>query len=63
MWQQARQHLKTLVGPIKLQPRPEGYLEAELTQNVEGLLQLTHGNAMYIRLVAGAGFEPAAFRL
>ena len=59
---QARQHIKTLVGPIKLTPKPEGYLEAELTKNREAIL-LSLGNSNYIRLVAGAGFEPAAFRL
>ena len=59
----ARQHIKTIVGTIKLQPKPEGYLEAEITRNREALIQLTHGNTMHIGMVAGAGFEPAAFRL
>ena len=60
---QSRQYLKTLVGSIKLGPKPEGYLEAELTQSHEGLFQLTHGNVMYIRMVAGTGFEPVTFGL
>lgn len=49
----ARQHIKTLVGSIQLQPKPEGYLEAELRRNLEALIQPTHGNKMQIGMVAG----------
>jgi site-specific DNA recombinase len=60
---QARHHLKTLLGTINLVPQPEGHLVAELRHNREGIAHLTYGNDWKILLVAGAGFEPAAFRL
>lgn len=58
----ARQLLKTLLGNIILMPTTEGYLQAKLTNSFE-VVRLTLRNSNYIRLVAGAGFEPAAFRL
>jgi hypothetical protein len=60
---QARHHLKTLLGTINLVPQPEGHLVAKLRHNREGIAHLTYGNDCKIILVAGAGFEPAAFRL
>jgi len=60
---QARHHLKTLLGSINLMPQPEGHLVAELRHDRESIARLTYGNDWKILLVAGAGFEPAAFRL
>ena len=60
----AHQHLKTLIGTVKLHPNVSGeYLEAEVQYSVEGLLTLAVGEKFKVDLVAGAGFEPAAFRL
>jgi site-specific DNA recombinase len=59
----ARQALKMLVGEVKLNPRPEGYLEAELQHSHEGLLALALGPDVKVRMVAGGGFEPPTFRL
>ncbi len=60
----ARAQLKTLFGDIKLTPAGD-HLEAELSGSFEGLLTLTASNAarVKIQVVAGAGFEPATFRL
>ena len=61
---EARHHLKTLIGDVKLFPHPEGYLEAEIQRSMDGLLAMAVGNEkLKVCLVAGAGFEPAAFRL
>ena len=60
---QARECLKALMGQIRLLPTPNGCLEAELRHNTEGFIKLALGDALKVRMVAGAGFEPAAFRL
>ena len=78
----ARQHLRALVGSVKLLPAPEGHLVASVQRSLEGLISLASGSkvngvasgrgsnfnaheddALKARVVAGAGFEPAAFRL
>jgi DNA invertase Pin-like site-specific DNA recombinase len=67
----AREQIRALTGgEIKLVPTPDGHLEAELTGDYGGVLRLA-GTADHnplrtndeINLVAGAGFEPAAFGL
>jgi site-specific DNA recombinase len=60
----ARAQLRTLLGDIKLNPAGD-HLEAELCGSFEGLMTLTASNAarVKVKMVAGAGFEPATFRL
>ena len=62
-----------LGGDIKLFPMPEGHLEAEVRGDYAGLVRLISespaglaggaGSGSQLSLVAGAGFEPATFRL
>jgi site-specific DNA recombinase len=62
----ARQCLKAALGLVRLIPsKAGGYLEAELRHNPEGLmlLALEKDAGLKVRVVAGAGFEPATFRL
>lgn len=59
----ARECLKALMGPIRLLPTTGGLLQAELRHNAEGLITLALGDALKVRMVAGAGFEPTTFRL
>ncbi len=62
----ARECLKSLLGAVKLVPASSGgFLEAELHHNPDGLMRLAlQGDfGLKARVVAGAGFEPAAFRL
>ena len=66
----ARNMIKALVGGhITLRPTGRGGLEAELRGDYGGLIQLvaerpsTRAGASKVRMVAGAGFEPATFRL
>ena len=61
---QARQHLKELMGQIRLLPSMGGKsLEAELRYNAEGLMNLALGKDIKVGLVAGARFELTTFRL
>ena len=59
----AREHLKALMGPVRLIPSANGYLEAELRHNPEGLMTLALGQPFKARVVAGARFELTTFRL
>ena len=62
----AREGLKTLLGFVRLIPASSGgFLEAEIRRSPEGLMRLAlqENIEFKARLVAGAGFEPAAFRL
>ncbi|MDA1099221.1 MAG: recombinase family protein [Proteobacteria bacterium] len=67
----ARTNIKALVGgEISLIPMEGGYLEAELRGNYAGLIRLANqspggkaGGGSKLSVVAGAGFEPATFRL
>lgn len=59
----ARECLKALMGQISLLPTANGYLEAELRHNAEGLVSLALGNPFKVRMVAGARFELTTFRL
>ena len=66
----ARNMIKALVGGhITLRPTGRGGLKAELRGDYGGLIQLvaehpgTRAGASKVRMVAGAGFEPATFRL
>ena len=59
----AREHLKALMGPIRLLPTAGGLLQAELRHNAEGLITVALGDALKARMVAGARFELTTFRL
>ena len=59
---QAREQIRTLVGPIRLAPMADGYLEAILTGRYAGLLKLVVGGKLN-NVVAGRGFEPLTFGL
>ena len=67
----ARTQIKKLVGgSVTLHPTDEGYLEAEMRGDYAGLIRLIaespgskRTEARELSLVAGAGFEPATFRL
>ena len=61
----ARRCLESLLGSIRLIPSSTGrHLEAELRHNPDGLVKLALNKEKFkVRLVAGAGFEPATFRL
>ena len=50
-------------GPIRLLPTTGGLLQAELRHNAEGLITLALGDALKVRMVAGARFELTTFRL
>jgi len=45
------------MGQIRLLPTANGYLEAELRHNAEGLIRLALGDPYKVRMVAGARFE------
>jgi len=52
---QAREHLKTLLGQIKLLPSECGkFLQAELRHSTEGLIGLAFDGPLKARMVAGA---------
>lgn len=53
---QARECLRALMGQIRILPTANGYLEAELRHNTEGLIKLAMGDPFKARVVAGAGF-------
>ncbi len=55
----AREQLKTLLGRVELRPR-DGILWAYPPSNAEGLAE---ASPLHIKVVAGAGFEPATFGL
>lgn len=59
---EARAILRSLLGEIILKPTPEG-LKAELKGNVRGLIAFDDQTPVFLRMVAGAGFEPATFGL
>jgi site-specific DNA recombinase len=59
---EARAILRSLLGEIILKPTPEG-LKAQLRGNTRGLLTLDEQAPVWLRMVAGAGFEPATFGL
>ena len=61
---QARECLKTLLGPIKLSPTMDGKgLQAELRHSTEGLINMAFDKESKVRMVAGARFELTTFRL
>jgi len=61
---QAREHLKTLLGQIRLLPSECGkFLRAELRHSTEGLIGLALDGSLKARMVAGARFELTTFRL
>ncbi len=67
----ARTQIKKLIGgSVTLHPTEEGHLEAEMRGDYAGLIRLIEESpgskrteAGELSLVAGAGFEPATFRL
>jgi hypothetical protein len=59
---EARTILRSLLGQIVLKPTPEG-LKAELKGNIRGLIAFDDQTPVFLRMVAGAGFEPATFGL
>lgn len=60
----AREHMRTLLGQIRLLPSQCGkFLQAELRHSVEGLINLAFDGSLKARMVAGARFELTTFRL
>ena len=49
---QAREHLRTLIGVVKLLPQPEGHLAAGLQRNFEGLISLATGSKLRVKCFA-----------